>query len=97
MKFFLLVITTLVASGCNRLDHIGQPPPLSPAGQVFVEPLPVTAERVALATPEPVQPLEIASREAPPDRFALAFGPNLSVWRSASAGAWRYSDCCHRN
>lgn len=73
MRVFSLIIIALAVTACNRLDHIGQPPPLSPAGQVFVEPVPVTAERVELATPKPVQPLEVASRAAP---------RNASLWRS---------------
>lgn len=63
--------------GCNRFDHIGQPPPLTPSGEVFVNPTPVTPERVALATPSPA---EIAAMRQPGSD--LAYQRSASLWRS---------------
>lgn len=74
-----LAILAAVA-GCGRLENVGQPPPFTPPGQSMTTPMPVTAERIALATPGPSQ---YAAMRAPtagglPMRSA-------SLWRSGPA------------
>ncbi|WP_340108166.1 flagellar basal body L-ring protein FlgH [Pikeienuella sp. HZG-20] len=71
----LLCLTA--ASACGRLDHVGQPPPFTPSGQVYIDTPPVTPERVALATPSPA---EVAAMRAP-----IEDSPRIrsaSLWRS---------------
>ncbi|QIE56974.1 flagellar basal body L-ring protein FlgH [Pikeienuella piscinae] len=71
------LLALAVATGCSRLDHVGQPPPFTPSGQVFVNPTPVTPERIALATPSPA---EVAAMRAPGSD--LAHERSASLWRS---------------
>lgn len=75
MKRAALGLTVCVAalSACERFDHIGRPPPLSPAGQTTAQLKPVAPERVALATPPAIAAAE--ARERPPVQAA-------SLWRS---------------
>lgn len=73
MRKLLIVCVALVATACERLDHVGKPPSLSPTGQVFVEPLAVTPERVALATPLPTPAPVVTARTEP---------QSASLWRS---------------
>lgn len=66
----------IVLGACSRIENIGQPPPLSQAGEVVGNPVTVAPERVAIATPEyavpsPPQP----SNSQPPMQSA-------SLWRS---------------
>lgn len=73
----------LAAAGCGRLDHLGKPPSFTPPGQVLAdEPLPVTAERIALATPQP-GPAELAAMRSPGH---IQEAPvTASLWRSGPA------------
>lgn len=68
----LSMIAILV--GCNRLDHIGQPPPFTPSGELIADPIPLRTERVALAARPPQVP-ETLSHSQLPTRSA-------SLWRS---------------
>ncbi len=70
----------LAASGCGRLDHVGKPPSFTPPGQVLAtEPLTVTPERVALATPQP-SAAELAAMRAPANLQEPIV--SASLWRS---------------
>ena len=70
----------LAAAGCGRLDHLGKPPSFTPPGQVLAtEPLTVTPERVALATPQP-SPAAIAPMRAPANQQEPIV--SASLWRS---------------
>ncbi|MEL6479467.1 MAG: flagellar basal body L-ring protein FlgH [Pseudomonadota bacterium] len=69
-----VTLLMLTAAGCERFDHVGRPPPLSPTGQVMAEPLPTTQERIALA--EPRQQFR-RQPQIQPERATPA-----SLWRS---------------
>ncbi|MEM7508259.1 MAG: flagellar basal body L-ring protein FlgH [Pseudomonadota bacterium] len=68
-----LGMVAIALAGCNRLEHIGQPPPMSPTGQIITDPLPTTPERVALATPRQQAPILQPRRE---------IATPASLWRS---------------
>ncbi|MEM7546945.1 MAG: flagellar basal body L-ring protein FlgH [Pseudomonadota bacterium] len=51
----ILVVGALVLTACGRLDHVGKPPTMTAPGQAMAEVAPITEERVALATPVPLQ------------------------------------------
>ena len=83
MRFCFPLLALAMIASCGRLDHVGKPPPFTPTGQVLADPLPVTPERVALATPErqrayPATRAVAPSRTEPPLRSA-------SLWRSGPA------------
>lgn len=66
----------IVLGACSRIENIGQPPPLSQAGEVVGNPVTIAPERVAIATPvyaAPPQPQPPNSQ--PPVQSA-------SLWRS---------------
>ncbi len=69
----LLGLMTAI-SGCSRIENIGQPPPLSQAGEVVSNPVTVAPERVAIATPIYAPP-----PPPPPQRAPVN---NASLWRS---------------
>ncbi len=68
-----LVILAALAS-CSRIENIGQPPPLSQAGEVISNPVTVAPERVALATPVYAPAPEVQPRQSPVQ--------SASLWRS---------------
>lgn len=59
---------TLIVAGCDRLDHIGKPPTMTPPGQPKPAVAPIAPERVALTQPPPMKK---------PESYATA-----SLWRS---------------
>lgn len=69
--FGLLAVT----AACSRIENIGQPPPLSQAGEVISNPVTVAPERVAIATPVYTPP------PAPPPT-SQAPVQSASLWRS---------------
>ncbi|MEM9735746.1 MAG: flagellar basal body L-ring protein FlgH, partial [Pseudomonadota bacterium] len=73
----LILLAALAATACNRLEHIGQPPPFTPTGQVLAEPLPTTPERRAIAVPRP----GFQRPQAPTVENATP----ASLWRSGPA------------
>ena len=81
MKYAVAPLALLLAAaGCGRLDHVGKPPSFTPPGQVLAtEPLTVTPERVALATPQP-SPAELAAMRAPANQQEPIV--SASLWRS---------------
>ena len=62
------IASLAVASGCARLETVGQPPPFTAPGEAERPPPPLAEKRVALATPPP-----------PPQEPYYAIG---SLWRS---------------
>ncbi|MEM7522254.1 MAG: flagellar basal body L-ring protein FlgH [Pseudomonadota bacterium] len=75
-------VCLLAISACGRLDHIGQPPPFTPAGQSTAAETSVAPERVALATPAPMA-ARTAAIQSPP---AVQVRPRTaSLWRSGPA------------
>ncbi len=73
---FLLIAVV----GCGRLDHVGQPPPFTPSGQIAADPATITAERIALATPQPAAYGPAAG--AAPSGAGVR---TASLWRSGPA------------
>src|SRR5690606_35911280 len=71
------LICLAAASACGRLEHVGQPPPFTPSGQIYVEQAPMTPERIALATPAPA---EVAAMRAPIEERPRT--RSASLWRS---------------
>ncbi|MEM9096855.1 MAG: flagellar basal body L-ring protein FlgH [Pseudomonadota bacterium] len=64
----------LLACSCARLENVGQPPPLSQAGQTPREAVTVAPERIAVATP---------AAYAPPARASQPLETQTaSLWRS---------------
>ena len=84
MKYAVAPLALLLAAaGCGRLDHVGKPPSFTPPGQVLsTEPLTVTPERIALATPQP-GPAELAAMRAPANQQEPIV--SASLWRSGPA------------
>ncbi|MEM1274937.1 MAG: flagellar basal body L-ring protein FlgH [Pseudomonadota bacterium] len=68
------VLLVLAAAGCERLSHVGRPPPFSPSGELIAEPIPLRPERVAVAEPAPLEPQIIAPQQVPVQ--------SASLWRS---------------
>ncbi|MEM9043654.1 MAG: flagellar basal body L-ring protein FlgH [Pseudomonadota bacterium] len=68
------VLIVVLASGCERLSHVGQPPPFSPSGELIADPIPLRAERVAIAEPAPIEPQVVAPQQVPVQ--------SASLWRS---------------
>ncbi|MEM9371913.1 MAG: flagellar basal body L-ring protein FlgH, partial [Pseudomonadota bacterium] len=64
----------VLATACNRLDHIGQPPPFTPSGELVADPIPLRSERVALANRPPVDPRPLARSQLQTQ--------SASLWRS---------------
>lgn len=76
LNFQLLGFSLLIILGaCSRIENIGQPPPLSQAGEVVSNPVTIAPERVAIATP-----VYTAPPPAPPNRQAPI--QSASLWRS---------------
>lgn len=75
-----LLLALTVAAGCERLDHVGKPPSMTPTGQAIATTPPVAPERIALATPVPAQ--VAAMRASPPP---VVGPPTASLWRSGPA------------
>lgn len=83
-----LVLAAAAASGCSRLENVGKEPAFTPPGEAADPAPPVTARRVALATPPPPrspEPYTSGSlwRSGPTslfgDRRAKALGDILTV------------------
>ncbi|MFV0475099.1 MAG: flagellar basal body L-ring protein FlgH [Pikeienuella sp.] len=72
-----LAMTLAALAGCGRLDHVGKPPTMTPTGQEFVEPVEITPQRVALATPSSA---ELAALRAPAGDLSAPH--SASLWRS---------------
>lgn len=66
----------IVLGACSRIENIGQPPPLSQAGEVVSNPVTVAPERVAIATPV------YAAPPPPPPPTSRAPVKSASLWRS---------------
>lgn len=66
----------IVLGACSRIENIGQPPPLSQAGEVVGNPVTVAPERVAIATPV------YAAPPPPPQPTSQAPVQSASLWRS---------------
>lgn len=65
----------IVLGACSRIENIGQPPPLSQAGEVVSNPVTVAPERVAIATP-------VYTAPPPPPPTSQAPIQSASLWRS---------------
>lgn len=64
----------VLGAGCERLDHVGKPPPFTPSGELIADPIPLRTERVALANRPPVDPRPLARSQLPTQ--------SASLWRS---------------
>ncbi|MEO0362199.1 MAG: flagellar basal body L-ring protein FlgH, partial [Pseudomonadota bacterium] len=71
----------LAAAACGRFDHVGKPPPFTPAGQTLATQPPLAVERRAIATPRAAEMAALASPAAPTAPRVR----NASLWRSGPA------------
>ncbi|MEM8791505.1 MAG: flagellar basal body L-ring protein FlgH [Pseudomonadota bacterium] len=68
------LVLLLGIAGCERLENVGRPPPFSPSGELVADPIPLRAERVAIAEPPPLEPQVVAPQQVPVQ--------SASLWRS---------------